>query len=251
MVERKVPPGQTVFTPNGIWEAYTSRNVMVGYQGALNETVMDFLYTGYTYAFQPRRVWDFRFPQTRVRRIRIYQTGQGVFPEMWSVSEIRFYLGEQELPRLPEWRLRAHPNPWDVQLAFDNNPGTRWRGWDTLRPGDHFEIDFGAERQLDRVRLEMSEDQVNTALRVELWRDGRWELATDEYRESAAEPPYWLRLALMKEVKARGVDYLLIHQADFGAQEFAEDPEGWGLELVEVVDGVSLYKIVTEPWPWP
>ena len=60
---------------------------------------------------------------------------------MWGINELRFYRAGQELRRVAAWRLSAWPNPWDVQLAFDNNPVTRWSTWEAYQPGMYVEVD--------------------------------------------------------------------------------------------------------------
>ena len=118
LVDAVVPKGERVLAANGVADAYTSREVLVSYHGAFNESLMDSINIGWLAAFQPRVLETFSFPERTVRRIRVLQTGIGDSPEeLWSVHELRFFHGGVELPRRGEWRLRAWPNPCDVQLA--------------------------------------------------------------------------------------------------------------------------------------
>jgi hypothetical protein len=43
---------------------------------------------------------------------------------------------------------------------------------------------------------------------------------------------------------ARGVHYLMIQDTDAGAQDFAEDPQSWGLKLIGRVDDERLYQTI-------
>jgi hypothetical protein len=247
-LDAMVPEGKRVLSPNGVASAYTRRDVWIGYESALNETMMDMLYSGFTSNYQPRRAWDFYFERAEVEKVRLLQTGTGQFPELWSVNEVRFFEGERELARSPEWRLTSKPNPWEIQLAFDGNIATRWRSWDTVSPGQFIEVSFGKKRALTRVRVEMSPDLVSPDVRIEGWKSGHWEELINGHAQSEITPPHWIRLALMKEVKARGVDYLLIADSDYGSDDFREDPEAWGLELVSAKDAMRLYRITAAAW---
>ena len=43
---------------------------------------------------------------------------------------------------------------------------------------------------------------------------------------------------------ARGVHYLMIYDTNYGADDFAEDPEAWGLKLIGRGDGARLYQTI-------
>jgi hypothetical protein len=173
--------------------------------------------------------------------MRVIQTAQAETSEQWSVHELRFYRGGVELPRRPEWRLRAWPNPWDVQLAFDNSPATRWRSWEVAAPGMYLDVDFGRETTVDEIRMETSPDYLRTHLEAEAYLQGAWQRLSSKAEESTVAAPRSLRRIATREMKARGVKYLLIRAADLGAEDFRQDPEGWGLEVVAEGYGATLY----------
>ncbi len=129
MIETYVPKDGKVFTFSQPGAAYTSRQILVGYEGAFNELLQDILWTPMFRDFQPTRILTFQFPPRQLRKLRIVQTASVPDEAQWSVSELRVFSGGRELPRDPQWRLTAHPNPWDIQLAFDNSSVTRWRSW--------------------------------------------------------------------------------------------------------------------------
>jgi hypothetical protein len=62
---------------------------------------------GFVEDFQARHAFVFKFPARQARKLRVVQTEQCDWQELWNVHEIRFYEGTHELPRLPEWRLSA------------------------------------------------------------------------------------------------------------------------------------------------
>jgi hypothetical protein len=245
MIESRVPPGARVLVRTMVATAYTSRDVLVGYEGAFNEAMEDLLNVGWDPSSQPRKQWTYSFPERSVRRLRVIQTGTTTIPEVqWDVHELRFFRGGVELPRLPEWRLQARPNPWDVQLAFDNSEATRWRSWETLQPGMSIAVDFGREQPVDEVRVELSDIDWTVRMRVEaldangLWRPlpAREELRQKQYQGS-------VRRAAGYELHAHGVDYVLLKDTDFGAREVAADPAGWGMTRLVYDSGASLYRV--------
>jgi hypothetical protein len=156
MVEAAVPKGEKVLSFGQIPEAYTEREVLVVYQAAFNETLGDVLWTPLAPEYQPTRHIQFQFAPASFRRIRVVQTASGS-PDHWSVSELRLYGEGQEIARDPGWRLCAHPNPWQVQRAFDNSPVTAG-SWHSLFDGMWIEVDLGEQRTFDSVVLETPGD---------------------------------------------------------------------------------------------
>ena len=245
MIEDYVPPGARVLVRSDIPVVYTSRDVLIGYQGAFNEEMQDLLDVGWDYSSQPRKHWIYTFPERRVRRIRVVQTGTTKIPEeQWDVHELRFFRAGVELPRLPEWRLQAHPNPWGVQLAFDNSDATRWRSWQTLRPGMYIEVDFGQEQPLDQVRVELSDLDWTVQMHVEVMdANGLW--VPLPAREELRQQQYGgeVRLAAAFELHAHGIDYVMLKDSDFGAKDTAEDPARWGMTPLIYASGATLYRV--------
>jgi hypothetical protein len=238
MVEELTPPGATVLAFTGASEAYTSRDIIVFFQSARGNKLGDILYTPLIADFQPLRHVMFRFEPRPLRKIRVRQTATGA-PDRWSVSELRVFHNGRELPRDPAWRLRAKPNPWDVQDAFDNSPVTRWRTGETIHGGMYLEVDFGREELVDQVTLEMSWDQGK--VRVELDGDGR--LLSAEPVEREAAPSLGLRRGAAEVVKDLGVRYLLVQEGDLLAPDLAARPGAWGVVQLGDRRGFRLYEI--------
>jgi len=251
LVEATVPKGELILGTTGVPMAYCDRDVLVSYQGALSQTMLDWLNTAFIPDYQPTLVELFQFPEHTARRFRVVQTGNADAREVqWSVTEMRFFHGGVELPRLPEWRLRAWPNPWEVQFAFDNSLATRWRTWETIQPGDYVDVDFGEEKQVDEIRLETSPDYFVRQLQVEALDaseknpGGNWvTLAKDHKTNPADRANYSLRLAATYEMNARGIHYLLIGDDYLGSDDIADDPEAWGLTKLASGYGIRLYRV--------
>ena len=242
-LERHVPPYGKVFmfgqTPN----AYTSRELLVHYESAFNVVLWDILSAPRRLDEQPLIEQRFAFAAQPVRKLRVVQTARAGAGE-WHVSEFRVLRGGQELERRPGWRLRALPNPWDVPMAFDNTLVTRWRSWQPLFSGMYVEVDFGAPEVVDAVQLEGTPDQGPVRLKVEgETAPGVWQTLAESGALVERRRPERLRRAAVEEVKARGVDYLLLYDSDVVAEEFWKQRRRWGITLLEQVRGARLYRL--------
>ncbi len=243
MVEINVPAGKKVFAFGSVVaDAYTSRDVMVGFQTTLSRTIREMLWTPLMRDFQPTHGLDFHFPPVTARKIRVVQTtphGSDIF----SISEFRIYSHEHELPRQPTWRLRAHPNPWDVQYAFDNSPITRWSSREAIGPGMFVEVDFGRPETIDFVRLECARDQYQVRLKLEMLdSSGAWKPLGGAPAETDLPRFTGLRRAAVEEVKRLGVEYILVHDEDLRASDFEDFTALWGLRLVDAKGAAKLYQ---------
>ncbi|MBK9171181.1 MAG: glycosyltransferase family 39 protein [Bryobacterales bacterium] len=243
MVEQHVPPGERVFTFTQTPEAYMTREVLVAYQSMGNFTTGDILWNPIVREFRSVMRQRFRFPASRLRRIRLTQQAADS-KDHWSIAELRVFEGERELRRDARWRLRAWPNPWDIGLAFDNSPTTRWRSWQPLFAGMFVEADFGASTTLDTVSLEFAPSQYAVRLILEgQGEDGRWRTLAREPEQWRTAEPLGLRRAATREIRARGVRYLLMYPFDYGADDIREKPELWGVTpLAEERDAI-LYRL--------
>jgi hypothetical protein len=163
---------------------------------------------------------------------------------MWSVAEFRVWNQGKELARAPEWRLTAKPNPWDVQLAFDNTQATRWRSWQPAEPGMFIEVDFGAPQSVDEVTLEVPGDWREPRIRMEgMDESGKWSTLSEKAVVAVRGIQENLRLAATNELKARGVRYLLIGNDDIGAEDFQQRAAYWGIRLLDERGYMRLYVI--------
>jgi hypothetical protein len=244
MLEDMLPPDSKVLCNSAPSEAYTSRDILVGYEGALNQNLSDLLNVPLIGDWQPTRRLTFRFPPRSVRRLRVVQSASGSL-DSWSVNELRIFAGDTELAREPQWRLTARPNPWEVQMAFDGNPITRWRSWEPLFPGMYIEVDFGRLEKADRVVIEATPDQNRARLRLEgqARSDVPWERLAETPEETQIPPPANLRHLATSEIKWQGIEYLLTSASDFADKDIGKSPRDWGLTFVAEKNGYRLYRI--------
>ncbi len=243
MIEQSVPKGEQVFAFSQVAEAYTTRDVIVSYQAAFNEKLMDAMLIALIKDYAPTRTVTFRFPARELQKIRVVQTAQAKDVQ-WGVFELRVFNSGVEMPRAPEWRLTAHPNPWDVQLAFDNSAVTRWRSWQIAEPGMFVAVDFGSARKVDAVAIESADEGYQTKVKLEgMDAQGQWSTLSEQPEESTRPPHVNLRGAAAAELKSHGIHYVLVGQDDIRSGDFAVYGAFWRMKLVGASGGSRLYHI--------
>ena len=242
LVERTVPKGESVFMLGTNAESYTTRRMLVKFLSAPNEVLGDILLTPIIRGYQPTNLLDFRFMKRTVRKLRLVQTWKSN-DEMWSVAEVHAFAQGRELTRAPQWRLSANPNPWDVQLAFDSSPVTRWRSWQPAQPGMFIEIDFGQATDLDEVKVMCSDDYANKQVRLESLDDNKWSTVPASITEAPNPIGINLRRAAVSELKAHGVGYLLLYDGDPYTADFRDHAAYWGIRPLGSAAENTVYKI--------
>ena len=242
LFDKEVPPNARVLSMTGLPESYIRSDVLVNYQSAAGERLADMFFGAFTADYQPRSAEWVRFAPRSVQKIRVYQTR--AWKMEWTIAEMRLFSGGRELRRGPEWRLTANPYPWDIQLAFDNSPVTRWRCGEPTRPGMWVEVDFGRPQMVDAVELESPTDSGHRDLRVEgADANDHWTVLSSTRTIEWLNPPQFMGKAAMREMKWRGIDYLFLREGDYGYPEVAENPAAWGLTEVGSANKGHLYRI--------
>jgi hypothetical protein len=244
MIERLVPAGERVFAFTQLADSYTSHEILVGYQAAFNEVLEDIVWTPLFNSFHPTRILTFRFSARELRAVRVVQTEKAQDVQ-WGVAELRILDGANELPRTPDWRLRAHPNPFDVQMAFDNSPVTRWRSWQVAEPGMFIQVDFGRAQTADAVVVESADEGFQTKIKLEgMDARGNWATILNQPVESTRATRVNLRLAAAAELKARGIHYILVEKSDLRSEDFQIYARLWGMKCIGEWNSIArLYHI--------
>ncbi|MGE5489102.1 MAG: discoidin domain-containing protein [bacterium] len=245
MVEMLVPPGGRVLSQDGPPMAYTRREVLVSYKSAPAQVMMDSLAALGNPEFQPVLRHTFRFEPIQARGVRILQNGRASWPdEFWSANEITIMSGARALERTARWRIGAHPNPWGAVRAFDGNPMTRWRTWETLAPGAHIEVDFGRTETIDAVELVGPGDEWSSSMSVEVTlADGRSIVVARKDETETIPAPADMRRLVTSAIKREGVNYLLVLNTEPYASDMMNDPAAYNVTLLGEQDGVRLYRI--------
>ncbi len=240
-LETLLPPRARILSIQTRPEAYLNRTFVVAYESAFGNVALDMLNGPVDERVQPRLRQRFRFLPVTTPRVRVVQTASG--KGFWSIAELRVYSRGRELPRSGSWRLTAWPNGWDVQLAFDNSYATRWSTWQAMAPGMFLEIDFGKPEVLDEVVLEAAAAPEAKA-QIEVWGPHEeWVALSDTWESMPMDVPAGIRRAATRELKARGIGYLLINDTDYLADDMRKYRKFWGLTELTAIPGIHLYQI--------
>ncbi len=236
-----VPPGQRVWSTTPLAESYAKTGVIISYQSAEGELLQDMVTIATRDDLAPTSNLRFTFPKRRLQHLRMVQTA-AKNDNIWSIGEAKIFDGPDPLRPTSVWRLDARPYPWDIALAFDGNPVTRWRSWESIHPGMHVDIDFGAPVEIDRIELHCAHDQGNIEVHPEAC-DGPC-VSIPATLDKLEDPPYGdLRLAATRKIKEHGFDFILIDDANWTAADMSKDPRRWGMEFLAERGGDRLYKI--------
>lgn len=239
-IELNVPRNGKIFSFSTRPEARIDRHIVASYESTLGNFCYDAMLAPIG-GERPNHRQRFRFLPVDARRVRVVQAASAAV--FWTVTELRVYSAGRELPRTPEWRLSASPNGWEVQLAFDNSYATRWSTWQAMSAGDFIGIDFGRPRRLDEVVLEGMHIRESHP-QVEVWTDvGRWVPLTDTAEEADIDPPVGMRRAAALELKARGIDFILVSDAEFASADLRKYPGYWGVTEIASANGTRFYRI--------
>jgi hypothetical protein len=222
MLDQYVPAGKRVWSTDAVAEAYSTTTVLVNYYSAEGERIQDILYSPLA-GDNPTRILRYTFPARELSHLQFLQKAGGV-NEMWGIAEMRFFHGDKQITPEKSWRYTASSFPWDIALAFDGNPATRWLSWETIHPGMSIDVTFGHPMVVDRVELLGSHAEQHAQIAL----DGM-----DAHREALdiPAPPNYRRL-VTATVKAMGIDYLLTSGDGWLAKETHSDPAPWGLRKV-------------------
>ncbi len=243
MIEHQVPPQDKVFSFEPIPEAWTTREIVAGQNGAGNEALVDVFRTALLLGSSPTQALEFRFPSARVRRVQAVQTARAP-GEMWSISEFQIMEGGSPLAQDGKWRVNGKPNPWDAHLAFDGSLVTRWRSWQDAAPGMFLEADFGEPKFVDEVRLLTSSDALRTHIYLRgMDQGGQWRDLAATPTITAAQWNCNRRVEAVRALLAHGIRYLLVTMTAFGANDFVENAAEWGIRLVGESEGARLYRL--------
>ena len=241
LLDRFVPPGELVFSPSMGQLAFHHREIIGSFDSTLARRAFLTLLTPLAGPWSNEWHRDIRFPAVSTERIRL-QAGAKSENEL-RIGEVRFFSGDSEIVRSPEWRLTASRNPWETPLAFDNDPWSWWTSGALVDTRTWIEVDFPQAVRIDRIAVDQVEDQRWTPLRPLAYLNGSWTELKNRERDTVAPPPADLRMALKDELKSMGVRWILIADGSREAEDLRSKSPLWGLEQIAESNGFRLWKL--------
>jgi hypothetical protein len=244
MIEQYVPKDAKVLAFSGVPDAYTSREVVVSFQSAFGSEMAELVYTGLREPTGWSRLLMFKFPEQKIRHIRLVQMNRVEKPEdQWDIQEIQFFSKGKRITREQAWILEAYPFPWASANAIDDSLVTRWQTWETAGPGQYFRVDFGSPQSVDGVHVYLL-DAWSTKMQLEIREpEGQWKPLQVRLEESSIPAPDNVHKLVVQALHSRGVDFVLFKNGDYGADRISSDPESFGLKLLAHGNEASLYQV--------
>ena len=232
LVETGVPQNEPVLSlDDSIAQSYTLHPILVAWESAAAERMSDMILSAGYAPSNGSRAWTAAFPATRARELRIVQTAAAAGEALWSINEIRIWSEGAPVPASAFRHLDAHPNPWDVALAFDGSEATRWRSWEALRPGMSITVRLDRSRPIDRIEVVCHDPQWEAAMAASiLTESGEWQAAAQSAWRAIPTPD--LRRDATRQLARSGVRFLEMRHDRWRAEPFRADAAGWGVQPV-------------------
>ncbi len=243
MIERATPSNAVVFSLTQIAEAYTTRPIWVNYQSAEGERLADRLFVAIDPNFQPVRRLQFNFPRQSLSAVRLVQTEPDGPRDIWAITELRLFDGNQELPATPSWKLRGSAAPWDLPSAFDGNPVTRWRAWRWIVSGMWLSVEILQPEQLTAVAVDTSSDHYGVKFRLEALTESGWKPLGGEPAATGLAPPLGLRCMATRELLRARVTHLAVPESHPYSKDFLDKANLWGISEAGSESGMRLYRL--------
>ena len=247
-LRRETEPSDRIFSLEVLPEAYFDSELLVYYQGAENEMLVDVLRAGVDPQFQPTRMLRVRGPRRAFSGLRVVQRAEHDSAQ-WRVLELVPRSESGPIAAHPDWAIHARPFPWTAARIVDGNPFTGWFSWEPLYDGMSIEVDFPHAIEIDGLDLILPWDQHHLELEfyakdaADEWR--RWEADTTWERlpVSLAAARAWFG----EELRRRGISFFVSHtEGGFGpiSRVIEEDPSAWGLREAARDGALRIYKVV-------
>ena len=254
-IDQVARPGDRLLALEQLPEAYMDTEVLVCYQGALNERLFATLATPADQSRWPSQ--RLRIPLDGEQQLLGFRVSPANSHEKmeWSLSEIVFRGADGKLQPKENWRIEATPFPWDARRIIDADPLSSWYSGEAFHPNMAVEIQFPAPISVTAVEILYPRAQSIVELEFYL------RTATKDWAVLASEPVLGevsLDEATLQgwagaELRRRGITLLLIDTAgqghNFIAPMIAKSPDAWGLEELFREGTSRLYRVSASPDP--
>lgn len=242
-IDRHVPEGETVFAFTAIFDGYTSRNMLTGYQSVRSRTVWEMFSAAALEGSRPSAMVEWRIAARPWKRIRLVETVSHP-QEVLGIAEVIVWKGDRALPRGAGWRVTAWPNHWQAPMAVDHSAVTRWNSQLPRQAGFFYEVDFGEPLVFERVSALLQPPSHSSRLKLEGdGGNGRWETIAGPAAAQEWAPPLGLRRMVNEELRRSGIGYVLAQAGDAVYEDLDAKRDLWGLELVWEEEGAKLYRV--------
>jgi 4-amino-4-deoxy-L-arabinose transferase-like glycosyltransferase len=240
------PPGR-VFSLEPLPEAYFDAELLVSYQGGINEELVNLLQTAVEQNLWPSRQRRLSWEPRALSGFRIVQVND--HDSHWRMSEIRFLTEQGPLPAGPNWQISSEPRPWHAGRLLDGDPLTSWNSWESLRKGMWIEVRFPDSLTLSGAELLYPWGQHFVEFEYFGLDDaGEWQpLDVRSGQSRLPFDPGGLKKWAVRQLAAHRIQLLVTNLAGGGHNYLAplidEDPPAWGLQEIARDGPVRVYRL--------
>jgi hypothetical protein len=218
MIEERTPPNAKIYTALPLPEAYTSRNILLDYAGALNVTLSETLQALVPNGQGPRadglavtgpaRTWKWGLEGLEADAIRLRPPRNSTGG--WRIYELRVVARRASglADFLADLRVTAEPNPFQAALAADGNPATFWSPWRRDQQDSYWQVELPPDRELTGIEARLHTE--GSAPRLEARWGNKWSLVAVEPQVQMLEslPGKFASEYLVRN----GVSHVLLHE---------------------------------------
>ena len=242
MIERATPPNARIFDLWGAHAVHSTRELVSSWQSSEGVRLLDALEFARAGGTSPLVLSEANFEPQPVCGIRVVL--QQDTPQPWAIHGVA--VRHKARPITPEGDrfVTAAKLPWDVPLAFDSNPVSRWWTGQNARKGDFVRVEYATPATADCVRVLLPANPPPPSIAIEVCRDGRWMSVPTN---ATAAPELNLKPAAIGMLKRAGITHILTPVAFEGIGAFGErlvnTADDWGLEVVDHSHAVYLLRV--------
>lgn len=237
----RTSPGEPVLAFRQYAASYLHADLLIDNRSRRTAELCRVLYVPVLEARHPTAGERFWFPKTALTGIRLRKAPGSIL----TATEVRLFDLMQPL-RLPESpRVSADPARDDAGLSFDGNRLTRWRGG--LNPGRPAHLEVRWQTPVALTRVDIEHRPIHPPPQLTLYGqypDGEWRSLSSEAQPAIAGPIPQARAAATRELRRRGIRFVLLDDRDLIASDVQDHLADWNWRPVRKNRAITLYELL-------
>jgi hypothetical protein len=254
MVDKHVPPNQTLYSFVSFPEAYSRTKALMYYTSARAMMATEIFFTpidasplfpngqrmlsGLDPKLTPTCRLTYTFPPTTAASLRLVLTQS--HPSFWTITDLH---------PTPTTAPEASRSPWYAHYAADNNPVTLWSTRLPAARNDSYTFQPPPE-PLHRLTVSAPPDQCDTNAAARTARleyqptpNAPWQTLASQPQATYVPIEGDLRPQAACELASRGISYVLVNQGNLIADDIRNHTAQWNLQPVDQAENFILYSL--------
>jgi hypothetical protein len=239
MVDRTTPPNAKILDLWGAHAVHSTREFIGSWQSAQAVRLVEGLDFARRQGTTAVSAVVGNFDEQAICGVRAILAAD--MPSPWAIHQMEVKRGHVRIvDRSTRW-VSASKLPWEVPLALDTNPVSRWWTGQPAQRGDYLQIDYTQPVTADSIHLLTP---TPSQLRIEVCNRGLW---TNVPVRTSNVPELNLRPAAVQMLKQAGITHILTPASFEGigvlGERLVNTADDWGLEVVGNLHAVYLLKV--------